>query len=85
MFLSVGLFPCDGSEITSRYQSLITPLSSANMPELNELTLIGTGEASEGNVYDLNHIGGHVKHQLTSDEKTAHSHHFAGDNTGCRI
>lgn len=82
-----GWLLCNGSEIPSKYQSLITALGSNQTPNLCGRTLIGTGHPTNdkqpdgtvpnfdpSNNWPLAYTGGEYKHQLTIDELAKHSH-----------
>ncbi len=78
--IPAGWLLCDGSQIPSKYQNLITALGMNTTPNLSGQTLIGTGESSSGTNYELGVIGGKEEHTLTIAQIPSHYHYGFGES-----
>jgi microcystin-dependent protein len=82
--IPMGWLPCNGTEIPSKYQELITALGSVTTPNLSGRTPIGTGTTTDANGFpltvSLNDTGGEFTHKLTEAEMPSHQHFGWGEH-----
>lgn len=82
--IPAGWLPCDGSNIPSQYQQLITALGSNNTPNLSGRTLAGTGTGTDTAGMSINwslgNTGGEYQHKLSIEEMPSHQHFGWGEH-----